>query len=74
LKYNSFRNADETALNMMYWKYNCKNHYLPIIDPYYECFYSDSQNYRDTAFTFHGCKDPIIQEQLLKDIIVFFKK
>jgi hypothetical protein len=73
LKYNNFRNADETALNMIYWKYNCINHYLPIIDPWYENFYLDNQ-YKNTAFTFHGCKDPKIQKQLLEDMIKYYKK
>jgi len=62
-----FKNADETVLNLMYWKYKCKNHYLNIIDPWYENFYSKSI-YKNTACTFHGCKDPNIQKKLLNDI------
>lgn len=62
-----FRNADETVLNLMYWKYNCKNHYLKIIDPWYENFYNEP-NSRKIACTFHGCKEPNIQKKLLDDI------
>ena len=64
-KYNSYINSDETVLNLMYWKYNCKNHYLPIIDPWYENFYNDES----IVCTYHGCKDPNIQQKLLTDII-----
>ena len=71
LRYNNFRNADETVLNMMYWKYNCQNHYLPIIDPWYENFYLDEAT-RKTACTFHGCKDPLIQSKLLHDMKQFY--
>lgn len=72
LKYDNFKNADETVLNLLYWKNNCSKHYLDIIDPWYECFYSDSK-YHDKACTFHGCKDPMIQSQLLNDMIVYYR-
>ena len=67
LEYNSFRNADETVLNMMYWKYGCQNHYLPIIDPYFEYFYTDDST-RKSAYSFHGAKDPEIQWKLFIDM------
>lgn len=67
-KYNSYINADETVLNLMYWKYNCKNHYLPIIDPWYENFYNKDNN-ELIVCTYHGCKDPNIQRKLLDDMI-----
>jgi hypothetical protein len=65
---HSYRNADETILNLLYWKYNCQNHYLPIIDPYYDSFYT-TFDIKDTFIcSFHGCKDPIQQRKLLYDI------
>lgn len=60
-------NEDESALNCTYWQYDCKDHYLPIIDPYFEYFYTES-NHRMTAASFHGCKDPVQQFTLLKDM------
>lgn len=67
---HSYRNADETVLNMMYWKKKCTRHYLPIIDPWYEKFYQPKNNhYRHTAVTFHGCKDPDVQRRLLADML-----
>lgn len=69
--YLFYRNADETALNLMYWKYNCKYHYLDIIDPWYECFYTD-EKYKKIAYTFHGCKYPHIQKKLLDDMIQYY--
>jgi len=62
-----FKNGDETVLNIMYWKYNCKNHYLKIIDPWYENFYNEPET-RNIACTYHGCKDPDIQLKLFNDI------
>jgi len=62
---HSFLNADETVLNMMYWKYNCINHYLPIIDPMYENFYDLDYHRRNfNICTFHGCKNPLEQYKL----------
>jgi hypothetical protein len=68
MDYYSYRNADETVLNLLYWKYNCQNHHLPIIDPYYDSFYT-TFDIKDTFIcSFHGCKDPIQQRKLLYDI------
>lgn len=66
-----YRNNDETVLNLMYWKHNCYNHYLPIIDPWYENF--SQHQYRETAVSYHGCKDPTIQHQLLQQMIEYYK-
>lgn len=71
IKRRNYLNDDETVLNILYWKYNCKNHYLDIIDPWYESFYNDI-NTRNFSCTFHGCKDPVIQRKLLNDLIGFF--
>ena len=62
-----FKNADETVLNIMYWKYKCKNHYLEIIDPWYEHFYDDFKN-TNIICTYHGCKDSNAQRKLLNDL------
>jgi len=72
MMYLHYRNADETVLNCMYWKYNCKYHYLDIIDPWYENFYTDEKT-RETSCTFHGCKDVKIQQKLLDDMIKYYK-
>jgi hypothetical protein len=61
-----YRNNDETVLNLVLWKHNCRNHYMPLIDPWYENF--DDNQYRDTAVTYHGCKDPTIQHNLLQSM------
>lgn len=66
--HHSFENADETILNLLYWKYDCKNHYLPIIDPYFNYFYTTFNIDHTFVCTFHGCKDPMIQNQLLQDL------
>lgn len=47
-------NWDETALNLTYWKSGATDHYLPIVDPYFEII---EKEYK-TAWTLHGCKDP----------------
>lgn len=75
--HHSFRNADETVLNIMYWKYNCENHFLPIIDPWYENFYTTSilSSQKNTPMiicSFHGCKNPETQHQLFLDMKAFF--
>lgn len=71
---HSFRNADETVLNIMYWKYNCVNHYLPIIDPLYENFY-DLNYHRSNPniCTFHGCKNSQEQYKLFLDMKELFR-
>ena len=57
---------DETCLNCTYWKYNCRSHYLPIIDPYFEQFYEG--NVSNYTLIYHGCKDPVKQRKLLNDL------
>lgn len=59
---------DESALNCMYWKYNCKNHYLPHDSPWHETFYSEP-NTRSVRISYHGCKDPKIQRNLFNDMV-----
>ena len=71
IKQKNYLNDDETVLNILYWKYNCKDHYLDIIDPWYECFYNDIK-YREISCTFHGCKDHIVQRKLLDDLIYYY--
>jgi hypothetical protein len=68
---HSFRNADETVLNLLYWKYNCKNHYLEIIDPWYECFYNNDFS-KNKMVSFHGCKDPNTQKKLFEDMKKYY--
>lgn len=63
-------NGDEGILNYMYWKYNCKNHYLPIIDPYYTNFYEN--NFLHSAYTFHGSKNLVEKEKLFEDMEKFY--
>ena len=65
-----YRNNDETVLNLIYWKHKCRNHYLPIIDPYFENF--NNSQYRDSAVTYHGCKDPIIQHELFQKMKQYY--
>ena len=72
IKRRNYKNDDETVLNILYWKYNCKKHFLPVIDPYFEHFYNN-KIYHDTATTFHGCKDPILQRKLLNDLIDYYQ-
>ena len=49
-------NWDESVLNCMYWKYKLTNRYLPIIDPWYQNYY-DNTNLINQVVTLHGCKD-----------------
>ena len=60
---------DETCLNCTYWKYNCESHYLPIIDPYFDQFYTNDSLKIDSIYLFHGCKEAVIQKKLLNDLI-----
>jgi hypothetical protein len=48
--------VDETVLNLLYWKYNCQNHHLPIIDPF--------------ICSFHECKAKKTLYNNLDDIIL----
>jgi hypothetical protein len=64
-----YRNADETVLNMMYWKRNCRGYYMDIIDPWYETFYENEKKKRKVV-SYHGCKDYRKQAKLLEDMIM----
>jgi hypothetical protein len=59
---------DEAALNCTLWKSNARDRYLPTFDPNYKEFYNNPC-VRDTAFMFHGCKDPADHATLLDDMI-----
>jgi hypothetical protein len=63
---------DETCLNCTYWKYNCVDHYLPIIDPYFEQFYTKSGD-SNQIYVYHGCKDVNKQRKLLVDLVKYYK-
>lgn len=63
---------DESVLNCMYWKAGCKNHYLPIIDPYWEQYYSrnnDNDKDNNIVVSYHGCKEPHKQFKLFMDLL-----
>jgi hypothetical protein len=66
-------NWDETALNCTYWKHNLSNHYLDIIDPWYEYYYSNKDNI-DNIITLHGCKNSEIHANILDEMILRNKK
>jgi len=66
---------DETCLNCTYWKYNCVEHYLPIIDPYFEQFYTtNGKESMNQVYLYHGCKDSNKQRKLLVDLKEFYDK
>lgn len=67
----TYRNADETALNILYWAYNCKNHYLPMIDPYFEEFYTKPEN-RENVYTYHGGKNEVEQQKLYNSMKEYY--
>lgn len=69
----TYRFADETALNITYWKYKCNKHYLDIIDPYFEQFYTTGPEILKTAYTLHGCKCALTQQKLLNDVKNYLK-
>ena len=71
LKFNHFKNAEETVLNLLYWKYKCTDHYLHIIDPWYLNFYSYPE-IRDNVCSFHGCKDPNEQFLLYTKMVEYY--
>lgn len=71
LKSNTYRNADETVLNLLYWKHNLKNHHLDLIDPWYENFYTNPHN-RNSICSYHGCKDALIARQLFEDMKKYY--
>lgn len=60
---------DETCLNCTYWKYNCQLHYLPVIDPYFDQFYTKPNLNLKQVYLFHGCKDATEQKKLLENLI-----
>ena len=60
---------DETCLNCTYWKYKCQLHYLPIINPYFDQFYTRKNSNLKHVYIFHGCKDAYQQKKLLLDLI-----
>lgn len=69
---------DESVLNCMYWKAGCKDHYLPIIDPYYSQYYDKERKPEATRVpapddpvivTWHGCKNPVEKANHLLDLI-----
>jgi len=61
-------NWDESALNCTYWKHNLTNHYLDIIDPWFEIYYSN-KDIINKVITLHGCKNPQIHMQILNAMI-----
>jgi hypothetical protein len=58
---------DESVLNCMYWKHGLKDHYMPIIDPYYTEFYTNSGEFNPIV-SYHGCKNPQEQYKLFVDL------
>jgi hypothetical protein len=67
---NYEKNDENIVLNILYRKHKCNEH-LAIINPWYECFY-DNIEYRYSACSFYGCKDPILQRKLLNDLIEYY--
>ena len=59
---------DESALNCTYWKHGLTNHYLEIIDPYYEIFFNDEKIIHN-IITLHGCKDSEVHSRILDKMI-----
>lgn len=70
-KATTFENADETVLNLLYWKYELRNHHLDLIDPWYENFYTNPPT-RNLVCSYHGCKDYNIQSKLLQDMKQYY--
>ena len=61
-------NWDESVLNCMYWKYGLTQHYLDIIDPWYQVFYQDPSIIQK-VITLHGCKNPSEHGEILERMI-----
>jgi len=71
-------NWDETVLNVMLWKYQVSNWYLPMCDPYYSFIteylkeqhtvYNEGKMVEVQYHLFHGCKDPNKALQILKTL------
>jgi hypothetical protein len=53
---------DESALNCILWKHEVKDHYLPLIDPYFGSFLEMTEEISshmcDLVVLYDGCKDP----------------
>jgi hypothetical protein len=62
---------DESVLNCMYWKYGLTNHYLPIIDPWYQTFYQDP-GCMNKVVSLHGCKNPEEHAAVLQQMLALF--
>ena len=63
---------DESVLNCMYWKYGLTQHYLPIIDPWFERFYQEPAIIQK-VITLHGCKNPEEHANILERMIALDK-
>jgi hypothetical protein len=67
-------NWDESVLNALYWKYKCKGHFLPIIDPgqgffTHPYFGPECQSQEIvTPITYHGSKDIVECQQFLATV------
>lgn len=66
-------NYDESALNCMFWKYGLTNHYMEMIDYHYTHFYGRPES-REKTYTYHACKDGVMQHKLLNDMIAYYQK
>ena len=64
---------DESVLNCMYWKYGLTNHYLEIIDPWYQVFYQEPEIIK-RVITLHGCKNPDEHATILEKMIAIDEK
>jgi len=78
LRDHVYVNADETVLNCMYWRYNCKNHFIGTEsspnDPYYLNYYTNPDiRHLSHVLSFHGCKNPEEQSKLFQDMVEFYK-
>lgn len=71
------RNADETILNVLLWKYGVTDHLL-VYDPYFENYeeYTTDEHPprgfnqdRLYYYLFHGCKDAVMARKVLKALI-----
>ena len=62
---------DETALNCTYWKHNLGNHYLEVIDPWYECIF-ENMKLICHCVTVHGCKDSNVHKETLHRMIEYY--
>jgi hypothetical protein len=72
--------ADESVLNVMFWKYGVTN-YVPIYDPFYQCIHHYKEGIlidwlpsKVHYLMFHGCKDPVEAGQILDSLILISKE